>query len=184
MTEAAPHLTAAPKTRHKVWDPLVRLFHWGLVGCFAANAVFVDTESDVHLYVGYTIITLLTIRVFWGFVGTRYARFKSFPPSAAAAVEQAAEMTSGRVSHHVGHTPLGGLMIYNLIGTLAIIGLSGWGMTTDLLWGVEWPEEVHTIAVDWAEFSVVVHIAAVVFESFRTHVNLPRAMITGYKDLP
>lgn len=171
-------------THQKVWDPLVRLFHWGLVGCFTANALIVKHDSDVHLYIGYTIITLLIIRVIWGFVGTHYARFKSFPPSASAAVEQASDTVSGRVKHHIGHTPLGALMIYNLIATLAIIGLSGWGMTTDLLWGVAWPEEVHVIAVDWAEFSVVLHIAAVVFESLRTHVNLPRAMITGYKDLP
>ncbi|WP_226550936.1 cytochrome b/b6 domain-containing protein [Celeribacter naphthalenivorans] len=171
-------------TREKIWDPVVRLFHWTLVGCFAANAFFVDDESDLHLWIGYTIIALLTIRVIWGFVGSRYARFASFPPSASQAMEQATDMMTGRVRPHKGHTPLGALMIYNLIATLGLIGLSGWLMTTDLFWGVEWPEEVHEIAVGWAEFSVLLHIAAVFFESWRTRINLPRAMVTGYKDMP
>ena len=57
-------------------------------------------------------------------------------------------------------------------------------MTTDMFWGVEWPETVHETAVTWAEISVVLHVAAVVFESLRTRVNLPRAMVTGYKRLP
>lgn len=170
--------------RIKVWDPVVRIFHWSLVGGFTANALFVDDESDLHIYIGYTIIALLALRIVWGFVGTRYARFSSFPPSAKGAVEQLQDTVTGRVTVHKGHTPLGALMIYNLLVTVAVIGLSGWLMTTDMFWGVEWPEELHELAVGWAEFSIVLHVAAVIFESIRTQVNLPRAMVTGYKELP
>ncbi len=171
-------------TRIKIWDPVVRIFHWSLVGGFAANALFVDSESNLHLMIGYAIIMLVAVRLVWGFVGSQYARFTSFPPSANDAMAQVQDMVTGRVTIHKGHTPLGALMIYNLLFTLAVIGLSGWLMTTDMFWGVEWPEELHEVAVSWAEFSVVLHIAAVIFESIRTHVNLPRAMVTGYKDIP
>ncbi|SFI70784.1 cytochrome b/b6 domain-containing protein [Celeribacter neptunius] len=184
MDDRVTSVRPPARKRTRVWDPLVRLFHWSLVSCFAANALFVDGENDLHLVFGYTIIGLVGFRLLWGFVGGQYARFKSFPPSAQDALEQGADMVSGRVHIHVGHTPLGALMIYNLLLTLSVIGLSGYLMTTDMFWGVEWPEEVHKIAVDWAEVSVVLHIAAVIFESYRTKVNLPRAMVTGYKDLP
>ena len=93
-------------------------------------------------------------------------------------------MASGRRRIHLGHTPLGALMIYNLILSVAVICISGYLMTTDMFWGVEWPEEVHEAAVTWVEISVVLHVAAVVIESIRTKVNLPRAMVTGYKKLP
>ena len=93
-------------------------------------------------------------------------------------------MLTGRASLHIGHTPLGALMIYNLIASLLVIGLSGHLMTTDMFWGLEWPEHLHEAAVTWAEISVVLHIAAVLVESLRTRVNLPRAMVTGYKDIP
>lgn len=171
-------------TKIKVWDPLVRVFHWSLVLLFAANALFTDDESKLHEWVGYAVLGLVGIRIVWGLIGTKHARFSDFPPSARGAMAQLREMTGGRKQRHVGHTPLGALMIYNLLLTLLVIGLSGWLMTTDMFWGVEWPEELHEIAVTWAEISVVAHIVAVIVESRRTRVNLPRAMVTGVKEFP
>ncbi|MCA8928069.1 MAG: cytochrome b/b6 domain-containing protein [Alphaproteobacteria bacterium] len=170
--------------RIRVWDPFVRLFHWTLVICFALNALLVEDESQWHIWIGYTVAGLVAARLVWGVVGSRYARFASFPPSVGGALQQAGDIASGRVRPHVGHTPLGAWMIYNLLLTLAVIAASGYLMTTDAFWGLEWPEELHEAAVTWAEISVVAHIAAVVFESRRTGINLPRAMVTGYKETP
>jgi len=168
----------------KVWDAFVRVFHWLLVAGFAANALVVDDDSKLHQWIGYAIVALVLARILWGFAGTRYARFSSFPASFRASLGQLRDMLTGRGSLHIGHTPLGALMIYNLIFALLVIGMSGFLMTTDMFWGVEWPEELHEAAVAWAEVSVVLHIAAVLFESLRTRVNLPRAMVTGYKCIP
>lgn len=171
-------------TRLKVWDPFVRLFHWSLVIGFATNAVILDDDSKLHQWVGYVVVALVTMRIFWGLIGSKYARFSSFPPSIHVALEQVRNTLAGLRDIHVGHTPLGALMIYNLLASMLVIGASGYLMTTDLFWGVEWPEELHEVSVAWAEISVVLHIAAVVFESWRTRVNLPRAMVTGCKDVP
>ena len=54
-------------------------------------------------------------------------------------------------------------------------------MTTDMFGGVEWPERLHEASILWTEFSVIVHVAAVVFESLRTGIDLPLAMVSGYK---
>ena len=168
----------------KVWDPAIRVFHWALAGGFLANAVFTDPEEGLHRMIGYAVLALVGLRIVWGFVGTRHARFASFPPDPAGALGQLADMATGRRRVHLGHTPLGALMIYNLIVTMTVIGVSGWMMTTLTWFGVEWVEELHEAAVTWAEISVVVHIAAVLWESARTGVNLPRAMVTGYKKIP
>jgi cytochrome b len=168
----------------KVWDVFVRVFHWLLVICFGLNALVLDDESQWHQWVGYTVAGLVALRILWGFFGTKHARFSDFPPSLGAALGQMREMLTRPKHLHVGHTPMGALMIYNLIFTLLAICASGYLMTTDMFWGVEWPETVHEAAVTWAEISVVLHVAAVVFESLRTRVNLPRAMVTGYKRLP
>lgn len=168
----------------KVWDPVVRVFHWSLVAGFAANALFTDPEEWLHRNIGYVVLGLVAVRVVWGMSGTRFARFSSFPPDPAAALAQVTDMATGRRRVHLGHTPLGALMIYNLLATMVVIGISGWMMTTLTWFGVEWVEELHEAAVTWAEISVVVHILAVVWESRRTGVNLPRAMVTGYKRIP
>lgn len=170
-------------TRIRVWDPVVRLFHWSLVAGFAANALLTDPESSLHERIGYAVAILLAVRLVWGLVGTRHARFSDFPPSVPAAMGQLADMAAGRVRRHLGHTPLGALMIYNLLATVALIALTGWLMTTDAFWGIEWVEEAHEAFVTWAEISVVAHIAAVLIESRRTRVNLPKAMVTGYKEI-
>lgn len=171
-------------TTVRVWDPFVRIFHWSLAALFASNAIFVDDDSDLHQWIGYAIIALIVLRVIWGVIGTQYARFSSFPPSIAGSLDQLTDIAAGRRTPHTGHTPIGGLMIYNLLFTVLVICTSGYLMTTDMFWGVEWPEEVHEISVTWAEISVLLHIAAVIFESVRTRVNLPRAMVTGSKSLP
>lgn len=165
----------------KVWDPLVRVFHWTLVIGFTANALFIVEDSQSHIVVGYIILGLVAVRVLWGFVGPFYARFRSFPPDPAAAMDQVGEIAKGGKTVHMGHTPLGALMIYNLLLSILAISLTGWLLTTDAYWGVGWMKELHGSVVVWAEASVIVHIAAVLFESWRTGVNLPKAMVTGYK---
>ncbi|MGI1662611.1 cytochrome b/b6 domain-containing protein [Palleronia sp. KMU-117] len=168
----------------KVWDGFVRTFHWSLVAAFGANALLIDDDTKLHQWVGYVVVGLVLARVIWGFSGTGYARFSSFPASLSGSLGQLRDMLTGTKRLHLGHTPLGALMIYNLIVTLLVIGLSGYLMTTDMYWGVEWPEFLHEASVTWAEISVVLHVGAVILESVRTRVNLPRAMVTGYKDVP
>ena len=102
----------------------------------------------------------------------------------AAVVDQITDIATRRRRTHLGHTPLGALMIVNILGTMLGIGATGYMMTTNAFWGVDWVEDAHEALVTWAEISVVLHIAAVIWESWRTGVNLPRAMVTGTKRVP
>ncbi|OBY28267.1 cytochrome b/b6 domain-containing protein [Leisingera sp. JC1] len=167
-----------------VWDPLVRTFHWLLACSFFANTLLTDPDGTLHHYIGYFIAALVGLRVIWGLTGSRYARFSSFPPHPGAAAGQLTDIATGRVRHHKGHTPLGALMIYNLLLTLLAVALTGWMAASPGFQDIGWPEDLHEALVSWAEFSVVLHVAAVLFESRRTKVNLARAMVTGYKELP
>lgn len=170
-------------TEVKVWDPLIRVFHWSLVAGFAANALFVDEDGKAHEWIGYAVLGLIALRLLWGVAGPATARFASFIPGPRAVMAQIADIATHRRRAHLGHSPLGALMIVNLLATLVAIGITGHMMTTDAFWGVKWVEEAHEILVGWAEISVVAHIAAVLWESRRTGVNLARAMITGRKRL-
>ncbi len=168
----------------RVWDPLVRVFHWSLVAGFAANALFNDPEGKTHEVIGLAILGLVALRVLWGFVGPRHARFSDFPPSVSASLGQIGEMATGRKHVHRGHSPLGALMIYNLLIVMLVIGVTGYMMTTLAFFGVGWVEDVHEAAVLWAEISVLAHVAAVFLESRRLGINLPKSMVTGYKRIP
>jgi cytochrome b len=49
-----------------VWDPLVRLVHWGLALTILANAVFTDADGQLHEWIGYAALALVLVRLFWG----------------------------------------------------------------------------------------------------------------------
>ncbi len=97
--------------KYKIWDPLVRAFHWSLVAAFGANALFVATNSKLHLILGYAIVGLIALRIVWGFAGRGYARFATFLPNLRAVTLQAADIAAGRRTVHLGHTPLGALSV-------------------------------------------------------------------------
>ena len=73
--EAAPQDAAATV---RVWDPVVRVFHWSLVVAFVVAWATGDEARDIHEITGYVIAGLLAVRLVWGVVGTTHARFTDF----------------------------------------------------------------------------------------------------------
>jgi cytochrome b len=168
----------------KVWDPFIRIFHWSLVFGLLLNGLILDDDGKLHNQVGYVVTTLVLLRLIWGLIGTRHARFSDFPPSLTDAMEQAQDISVGRRRLHLGHSPLGALMIYNLLAAIVLLGVTGYMMGTNAFFGIEWVEEVHEFLAAWMGVSVTLHVCAVLYESLRTGVNLPRAMVTGRKTIP
>ena len=181
---AAPAAAAGPKAQVvRVWDPVVRLFHWGVAGAFLANAFVTEPGKAAHLWVGYGVAALVVLRVLWGFAGTRHARFADFWPRPAAVRRQLAEMAGWQRVAHAGHSPLGALMIFNLLASLGGVAVTGHMLTTVTWFGVGWVGDLHESLVLWIEVSVALHVLAVAVESLRTGVNLAAAMVTGRKRL-
>ena len=76
-------MTAAAETERggetvKVWDPLVRLFHWSLVASFTVAWITGDEWKSLHIWAGYAAAALIAFRLVWGLAGPRYARFSQF----------------------------------------------------------------------------------------------------------
>jgi len=111
--------------RVKVWDPLVRLFHWSLVAAFALAYASGDDFEGLHVVAGYAVVGLIGFRVLWGFVGSRHARFTDFVAGPGEARSYARSLLAGRPRHYLGHNPLGGWMIVALLLVLAAVCWSG-----------------------------------------------------------
>ena len=168
----------------RVWDPLVRIFHWSLVGLFSFAFVTGDEWQKPHEVAGYIIAGLIGLRVIWGVIGSRHARFSSFiyrPSTVAGFLADTVRMKARR---YLGHNPAGGLMVLALLLAIVGISLSGWMMTTDAYWGVGWVEELHEAAAFAALGLVALHIGGVIVASFEHGENLVRAMVTGRKRAP
>jgi len=108
-----------------VWDPLVRVFHWGLVLTFLISYLTGDELETIHAYSGYLILSLISVRILWGFVGTKHARFSDFVRPVSEARGYLRDLLTGNAKKYTGHNPAGGLMILALLSSLAITGLTG-----------------------------------------------------------
>ncbi len=109
----------------RVWDPMVRLFHWSLVIAFILCYISGEEESALHLYSGYAILGLISFRVIWGLIGTKYARFNNFIYRKEAVIAYFKSLVSRKPKHYTGHNPAGGWMVIALILSLFITTLSG-----------------------------------------------------------
>lgn len=109
----------------KVWDPLIRVLHWSLVVAFTVAYLSSEEESVLHVYSGYVVLGLILIRVAWGLIGTRHARFSDFVYSPREVSGYLRGLASPHPRHYLGHNPAGGWMVLALIASLFVVTISG-----------------------------------------------------------
>jgi len=172
---------ATPPASVKVWDGFVRLFHWSVVAAFALAYATGDEIEKVHIAAGYTIAALLVLRVIWGFVGPRHARFANFVRPPREVLDNLRDAARMRSKRFLGHTPAGAAMIIALIAMLGGTCVTGVMMTTSAYWGAKWVEELHGALANTTVALIALHIAGVLFVSFEHRENLVKAMVTGWK---
>jgi cytochrome b len=172
----------------RVWDPLVRIAHWtlvaGVLGAWITAEMDGKAAEAVHEWLGYLVLAVLALRLPWGWIGTRYARFSQFVRRPGETLAYVKAVAAGTEPRHIGHNPLGGWMIVALVVAAAAAAASGWLFVTDRFWGEEWLEETHEVLANTLLALVALHVAGVVFSSLRHRENLVRAMFTGRKRAP
>lgn len=174
---------ARPPATVKVWDLLVRVFHWSLATSFVVTYVTGDDIERVHVAVGYVIAGLIIVRIVWGLIGSRHARFSSFirPPREVLSYLRDVALLQAR--RYIGHNPAGGAMIIALLAAMIGLCTTGYLMTTDAYWGAQSVEEIHEALATLSVGLVVAHILGVLVTSFEHRENLVASMITGRKKM-
>lgn len=186
-------MNTTPSRDIPVWDPAVRLFHWTLAGAFLVAYVTEDDWEMLHVNAGYLIGILIALRLLWGFVGPRHARFADFVRSPREVMTYLADAMRLRAPRYIGHNPAGGAMVVALLISLTLTVLTGIALygATDFagplagVWRGEFAadvlEETHEIGANLTLLLVVLHLAGVLFASVEHGENLVKSMITGRK---
>lgn len=174
-----------------VWDRFLRLAHWLL-----ALSVTIALLSGffgglprlwLHLVVGIVALITVALRLVWGFTGPGSARFSGFWPTPRAILAH----LRGRDRRHLGHNPLGALMVFALLGCVLALALSG-ALSLGGVYKIgpfaaegfalgQIAGSAHEILAFLILALIAAHLGGVVFESLRSKENLARAMVTGQK---
>jgi cytochrome b len=112
----------------KVWDPLVRIFHWSLVVAFSVAYLSGEEPEDgssLHVWAGYAVFCLILIRTVWGITGTPHARFTDFVYRPSVIWAYTRDLFARRARRYLGHNPLGGAMTIALLLSLLATTASG-----------------------------------------------------------
>lgn len=164
-----------------VWDTPTRLFHWLQALSFAGAYLTADTERyrDIHVALGYIMLGLIAFRLLWGFIGTRYALFRSFFFTPKEIVAYLLSLVKGNPKHYVGHTPVGSMSIWLMLALGIIVCVTGViALQDDASDAVV---DMHEIATYVMLAMILLHLIGVVMSSVMHRENLVRAMITGFK---
>ncbi len=195
----------------KVWDILIRVFHWSLV-VFFFIAYITEEENILHIYSGYAIFILIAFRILWGIAGNKYARFSNFVYSPANISSYLKDVISGKSKRYLGHNPAGGLMVIILLFSLFVTTYTGMkayaieegrGPLAENSFSIignayadddydryrrggrnnkdEFWEEFHEVTANFTLFLIFLHILGVIVSSVSHRENLVKSMITGNK---
>jgi cytochrome b len=172
-----------------VWDLPIRLFHWLLAALIGFSWWAAEEhETELHIWSGVAILTLLVFRLLWGLFGSSTARFSSFVRGPRTVLGFLRDSSSWRVA---GHTPLGALSVVALLGAIAFqVGLGLIAVDED---GFNQGPLANLVTLDVSEaardlhedfFNIVLaliglHVAAILFYRLVRGKGLTGAMITG-----
>lgn len=180
----------------KVWDPLLRSFHWLLAGFVIAAwclGQFGPLNMKLHFWCGYMVIGLLAFRLIWGFVGPRSARFSTLLYRPGTTLGYARALFSRTPSHWPGHSPLGALSVIAMLA--ALVAQVSTGLISD-------PEDYLNVgplassvsaatsvkAVGWHHLGatvvlvlVLLHVAVILYYRLWKREDLVTPMVTGWK---
>ncbi|MFS4437882.1 cytochrome b/b6 domain-containing protein [Paracoccaceae bacterium GXU_MW_L88] len=180
----------------KLWDPLLRVFHWALaIAVITAWGLgeYGPSIMTLHFYAGYTVCGLILFRILWGFVGPKPARFTHFLRGPSAITGYLSHMFHRHPSYWPGHNPLGALAV------LAILGVLSFQVVTGLISDPEdyvnvgpfagaVPHDLATEAVGLHHTGatlilllVILHIGIIFFYRFWKREDLVTPMLTGWK---
>lgn len=167
-------MSALNNTANK-WDLFVRLSHWAMV-LLVATCWFTAENGYMqwHYYSGYALLAVVLLRVLWGFIGSKSARFANFIKAPKTVLNYLRNIRQANYDKS-SHSPAGGYSVLVLIALMLSQTISGlFAVETDGFDGGPFSEmidydlsleisELHQLNFDALLVFLVLHIIAVGF---------------------
>jgi len=171
-----------PSRTTLVYDLPTRLFHGLFAGLFVAAFTIANVAEHspafpYHMLAGALLAALMILRVFWGAVGTRYARFATFELNPARLFEYFRALFGSGTRTWAGHNPASSWAALIMLGLTAGLAVTGVLMIN----GREQYEDVHELLANAFVTVAALHITGVIIHQLRHRDAFALSMLDGCK---
>ncbi|OGP13968.1 MAG: hypothetical protein A2052_04430 [Deltaproteobacteria bacterium GWA2_54_12] len=208
-----------------VWDWPTRVLHWVnallvislivlILGVEWMGELGIEKKlrrpvKEWHAWLGQIFMITLSLRIIWGFIGNKYARFSDILPlkswqwnAIGHNIKWYLSGFKGRAARAIGHDPLAAVfytVLFIVLISQAVTGmlLSGAefntfpgtlftaGMSEEALEGLEHTlEEFHEAGMLFLLFFIAAHLVGLVAHELKEKTGLLTSMVNGKKCLP
>jgi len=169
-----------------VYDFPTRIFHWLFASLFLIAFAIAKTSDDdspifsYHMIAGISLLFVLGLRIIWGLVGTKYARFTSFKLNPSDLITYFKQVLVAKTKSYFSHNPASSYV--SLLMFALTIGLGITGINMALGNESEFFEDTHEILANLFIISVIAHIVGILYHYLSHKDSLWYSMIDGKKD--
>lgn len=167
-----------------VYDLPTRLFHWSFAGLFIFAFVIAKTVDDesptfsYHMLAGLLLGGLVALRLIWGLIGSKYARFSTFALRPSDLVSYLKGILTGDKKLWAGHNPASSWAALVMMGSAVMLAVTGYFMTTGYK---EEFEDAHELFANAFLVTALLHTAGVIIHSLRHQDGIALSMVHGKK---
>lgn len=169
-----------------IYDLPTRIFHWSFAFLFLTSffiAKNVDDESIIfafHMLSGLLIGPLVVWRIFWGFSGSKHARFANFRLHPKDLIQYTLGVFSNSKKRWSGHNPASSWSTIVML-TLALgLSVTGYFMTSGFK---EQVEDLHELMANTFLIVVIMHVLGIAIHSWQHRDSIAFSMLDGKKDI-
>lgn len=182
-----------------IWDLNIRIFHLMLIITVIISIISGKfSYFYIHEISGITLFFLILFRIYWGFFGGYYSKFKNFNLNKNSLLNY----FKNKEKKYFGHNPLGSLSIFSIFVLILLTSLSGMFSSDDIFYDGPFVKlapqlvgiftNIHDILHYFLYLLIILHLSAVSYYQFFLKEKIINQMIDGkskdknfiQKDLP
>ena len=169
-----------------IWDLNIRIFHLMLIITIIISIISGKfSYFYIHEISGITLFLLILFRIYWGFFGGYYSKFKNFNLNKNFLFNY----FKNKEKKYFGHNPLGSLSIFSIFILILLTSLSGMFSSDDIFFDgpfvklapqlVGFFTNIHNTLHYFLYSLIILHLSAVSYHQFFLKEKIINQMIDG-----
>ena len=169
-----------------IWDLNIRIFHLMLIITIIISIISGKfSYFYIHEISGITLFFLILFRIYWGFFGGYYSKFKNFNLNKNSLFNY----FKNKEKKYFGHNPLGSLSIFSIFVLILFTSLSGMFSSDDIFYDGPFVKlapqlvgiftNIHDILHYFLYLLIILHLSAVSYYQFFLKEKIINQMIDG-----